>query len=80
MFVSSYYKPSLFNAHTMILIVHIFININKFWLNCERSRQEKGARGGWVRRQTQSGAGVVVEEGAGWVGEKTDSVWCWGCS
>ena len=26
----------------------------------ERSRQEKGVRGGWVRRQTQFGVGVVV--------------------
>ena len=33
MFVSIYYKPSLFNAHTMILIVHIFMNVNKFCLN-----------------------------------------------
>ena len=29
MFVSIYYKPSLFNAHTTILIVHIFMNVNK---------------------------------------------------
>ena len=33
MFVSIYYKPSLFNAHTMILIVHISINVNKLCLN-----------------------------------------------
>ena len=33
MFVSIYYKPSLFNAHTMILIVHIFMNVNKLCLN-----------------------------------------------
>ena len=33
MFVSIYYKPSLFKAHTMILIVHIFINVNKLCLN-----------------------------------------------
>ena len=33
MFVSIYYKPSLFNAHTMILIVHIFMNVNKLSLN-----------------------------------------------
>ena len=33
MFVSIYYKPSLFNAHTMILIVHIFMNVNTFCLN-----------------------------------------------
>jgi len=33
MFVSIYYKPSLFNAHTMILIVHIFMNANKVCLN-----------------------------------------------
>ena len=43
MFVSIYYKPSLFNAHTMILIVHIFMNVNKLCLKnklknkgCER--------------------------------------------
>ena len=35
MFVSIYYKPSLFNAHTMILIVHIFMNANKLCLNQE---------------------------------------------
>ena len=33
MFVSIYYKPSLFNAHTTILIVHIFMNVNKLCLN-----------------------------------------------
>ena len=33
MFVSIYYKPSLFNAHTMILIFHIFMNVNKLCLN-----------------------------------------------
>ena len=33
MFVSIYYKPSLFNAHTMILIVHIFTNVDKLCLN-----------------------------------------------
>ena len=32
MFVSIYYTPSLFNAHTMILIVHIFMNVNKLCL------------------------------------------------
>ena len=31
--LSIYYKPSLFNAHTMILIVHIFMNVNKLCLN-----------------------------------------------
>ena len=31
--MSIYYKPSLFNAHTMILIVHIFMNANKLCLN-----------------------------------------------
>ena len=36
MFVSIYYKPSLFNAHTMILIVHIFMNVNKLCLNQEK--------------------------------------------
>ena len=38
MFVSIYYKPSLFNAHTMILIVHIFMNVNKLCLNQSQSR------------------------------------------
>ena len=33
MFVSIYYKHSLFNAHTMIFIVHIFMNVNKLCLN-----------------------------------------------
>ena len=33
MFVSIYYKPSLFNAQTIILIFHIFMNVNKFCLN-----------------------------------------------
>ena len=33
MFVSIYYKPSLFNAHTMILIFHIFMNVNKLCFN-----------------------------------------------
>ena len=33
MSVSIYYKPSLFNAHIMILIVHIFMNVNKLCLN-----------------------------------------------
>ena len=33
MFLSIYYKPSLFNAHTMILTVHIFMNVNKLCLN-----------------------------------------------
>ena len=40
MFVSIYSKPSLFNAHTMILIVHIFMNANKLYLN-----QGAGKRG-----------------------------------
>ena len=31
--VSIYYKLSLFNAHTVILIVHIFMNVNKLCLN-----------------------------------------------
>ena len=35
MFVSIYYMPSLFNAHTMIFIVHIFMNVNKLCLNQE---------------------------------------------
>ena len=39
MFVSIYYKPSLFNAHTMILIVHIFMNVNKLCLNQKRKQE-----------------------------------------
>ena len=31
--MSIYYKPGLFNAHTMILIVHIFMNVNPLCLN-----------------------------------------------
>ena len=42
MFVSIYYKPSLFNAHTMILIVHIFMNVNKLCLNQEEEEAEEG--------------------------------------
>ena len=33
MLASIYYKRSLFNAHTMILIVYIFISVNKLCLN-----------------------------------------------
>ena len=33
MLVSIYYELSLFNAHTMILIVHIFMNVNQLCLN-----------------------------------------------
>ena len=40
MFVSIYYKPSLFNAHTMILIVHIFMNVNKLCLNQNRKQKQ----------------------------------------
>ena len=42
MFVSIYYKPSLFNAHTMTLIVHILMNVNKLCLN-QRKKKEKHA-------------------------------------
>jgi len=41
MFVSIYYKPSLFNAHTMILIVHIFMNVNKLCLNQMQQQQQQ---------------------------------------
>ena len=43
MFVSIYYKPSLFNAHTMILIVHIFMNVNKLCLNQKSASSMKGS-------------------------------------
>ena len=33
MLVSIYYKPSSFNGYTMILIVHIFMNLNTLYLN-----------------------------------------------
>ena len=41
MFVSIYYKPSLFNAHTMILIFHIFMNVNKLCLNHTKKEEEE---------------------------------------
>ena len=40
MFMSIYYKPSS-NAHTMILIVHIFMNVNKLCLNQTTRRMWK---------------------------------------
>ena len=33
MILSVYYKPSLFNAHAMITVVHIYTNVNKLCLN-----------------------------------------------
>ena len=42
MFVSIYYKPSLFNVHTMILIVHIFMNVNKLCLFNQGQAQDLG--------------------------------------
>ena len=33
MFVSIYHKSNLFNVHAMILIVHIFMNVNELCLN-----------------------------------------------
>ena len=33
MLVSIYYKPSLFNAHAMILIFHVFMHVNKLCLD-----------------------------------------------
>ena len=47
MFVSIYYKPSLFNAHTMILIVYIFMNVNKLCLN--QKKNPRDLPGGAVR-------------------------------
>ena len=41
MFVSIYYKPSLFNVHTMILIVRIFVNVNKLCSNHTRSVRDQ---------------------------------------
>ena len=40
MLVSIYYKLSLFNAHTVILIVHILMNVNKLWFN-QRAQLEE---------------------------------------
>ena len=45
MFVSIYYKPSLFNALTMTLFVHIFMNANKLCLNQWRAVGWQG----WAR-------------------------------
>ena len=41
MLVSIYYKLSLFNAHTMILIYHIFINVNKLCLNQDEEEEKR---------------------------------------
>ena len=55
MFVSIYYKPSLFNTHATILIVHIFMNVNKLCLN----QEGRGGRGvGWG-----GGGGGTVKAG-----------------
>ena len=51
MFVSIYYKPSLFNAHTMILIVHTFMTVNKLCLNQEEGRERN--RETETHRETQ---------------------------
>ena len=51
MLVSVYYKLSLFNAHAMILIVHIFMNVNKLCLNqmeINLLRTTRGNQGGKV--------------------------------
>ena len=45
MFVSIYYKPSLLNALTMTLFVHIFMNANKLCLNQWRAVGWQG----WAR-------------------------------
>ena len=39
MLVSVYYKLSLFDAHAMILIFHIFMTVNKLCLNQETKTQ-----------------------------------------
>ena len=53
MLVSIYYKPSLFNAHTMILIVHIFMNVNKICLNQQEEEEGGGEGGGGRERKGQ---------------------------
>ena len=62
MFVSIYYKPSLFNAHTMILIFHIFMNVNKLCLNQEKRKEKK------VNKEMKD------EESEGMSAEKVDKV------
>ena len=70
MFVSIYYKPSLFNAHTMILIVHIFMNVNKLCLNQEEEEEEEEGGGGGGKEEeeekeeeTKLTAGVLKQDG-----------------
>ena len=42
MLVSIYYKLSLFNAHTVISIFHILMNVNKLCLNQSQNIQSPG--------------------------------------
>ena len=48
MLMSIYYKLSLSNALTMILIVHIFLNVNKLCLNERKRLNSNWARTVWV--------------------------------
>ena len=41
MLVSVYYKPSLFNAHAVILFVHIYLNVNELCLNQRAPRRKQ---------------------------------------
>ena len=41
MFVSIYYKHNLLNAHKMILIVHIFMNVNKLFKPAKEKEKKK---------------------------------------
>ena len=59
MFVSIYYKPSLFNAHTMILIVHIFMNVNKLCLNqCKKKEKHFSTP---INNPLSQAAGMLAE-------------------
>ena len=60
MLVSIYYKLCLLNAHTMLLIVHIFMNVNKL---CLKQRGKRDGRGRDSQTEKQK-----VGVGAGWLG------------
>ena len=71
MFVSIYYKPSLFNAHTMISIVHIFMNVNKLCLNqqvCELALKQ-----GFVKEFDAGVKSPFAHKGRLWISYDDDT-------
>ena len=53
MLVSVYYKPSLFNAHTMILIVHVFMTVNKLCFKPHTQKSTTTKKKNVKNRQSQ---------------------------